>query len=117
MGIPPMIIQPYIENSILHGFMNKKTGDCRLLVQMWEEEDYILCVIEDNGIGREKAMEIKQKSGLIQKSQGIIITKERLDILNKQLKNKISVEITDLKDDAGNATGTRVRLVIPFIDL
>jgi len=117
MGIPPMIIQPYIENAILHGFMNKKTGDCRLLVQMWEEEDYILCVIEDNGIGREKAMEIKQKSGLIQKSQGIIITKERLDILNKQLKNKISVEITDLKDEAGKATGTRVRLVIPFIDL
>ena len=62
-------------------------------------------------------MEIKQKSGLIQKSQGIIITKERLDILNKQLKNKISVEITDLKDEAGKATGTRVRLVIPFIDL
>lgn len=117
MGIPPMIIQPYIENAIIHGFMNKKTGECRLLVQMWEEEDYILCVIEDNGIGREKAMEIKQKSGLIQKSQGIIITKERLDILNRQLKNKISVEITDLKDDAGNATGTRVRLVIPFIDL
>jgi len=117
MGIPPMIVQPYIENAIIHGFMNKKTGECRLLVQMWEEEDYILCVIEDNGIGREKAMEIKQKSGLIQKSQGIIITKERLDILNKHLKNKISVEITDLKDEAGNASGTRVRLVIPFIDL
>lgn len=117
IGIPPMIIQPYIENAIIHGFMNKKKGECRLLIQMWEEEDYILCVIEDNGIGREKAMEIKQKSGLMQKSQGIIITKERLDILNKQLKNKISVEITDLKDETGNATGTRVRLVIPFTDL
>lgn len=117
IGIPPMIIQPYIENAIIHGFMNKKKGECRLMIQMWEEEDYILCVIEDNGIGREKAMEIKQKSGLMQKSQGIIITKERLDILNKQLKNKISVEISDLKDEAGNATGTRVRLVIPFTDL
>ena len=117
IGIPPMIIQPYIENAILHGFMNKKIGDCKLLVQMWEEEDYILCVIEDNGIGREKAMEIKHKSGLTQKSQGIIITKERLDILNRQLKNKISVEITDLKDETGNATGTRVRLIIPFIEL
>lgn len=116
MGIPPMIIQPYIENAIIHGFMNKKSGECRLLLHLWEEEDYILCVIEDNGIGREKAMEIKQKSGLIQKSQGIIITKERLDILNKQLKNKISVEITDLKDEEGNALGTRVRLVIPFIE-
>lgn len=117
LGIPPMIIQPYIENAILHGFMNKKSGECRLLIQMWEEDKYILCIIEDNGIGREKAMEIKLKSGLMQKSQGIVITKERMDILNRQLKNKISVEITDLKDEQGKAVGTRVRLVIPYIDL
>lgn len=116
-GIPPMIIQPYVENAIIHGLMNKKDGRCNLLIHMWQKEDYILCVVEDNGIGRENAMKIKEKSGLRQKSQGIIITRERLEILNSQLKNKISVEITDIKDAEGNAAGTRVRLVIPYIEM
>jgi hypothetical protein len=117
IGIPPMIVQPYIENAIIHGLMNKKSGQCNLLVQMWMKGEYILCVVEDNGIGRDRAREIKEQSGLGQKSQGIIITQERLDILNSQLKNKISVEIIDLKDGDGKAIGTRVRLVIPCIDL
>ncbi len=117
VGIPPMIVQPYVENAILHGLMNKKIGPCILTVQMWMKDDYILCVVEDNGIGRQRAREIKEKSGLGQKSQGIIITQERLDILNSKLKNKISVDIIDLKDSEENATGTRVRLVIPYIDL
>lgn len=117
IGIPPMIVQPYVENAIIHGLMNKKNGQCSLSVQMWLKDDYILCVVEDNGIGRERARAIKEKSGLGQKSQGIVITQERLDILNTQLKNKISVEIIDMKDAQGNALGTRVRLVIPFIEL
>ncbi len=116
-GIPPMIIQPYVENAILHGLMNKREGECRLTVQMWQKEDYILCVIEDNGIGRDRARQIKEQSGLSQKSQGIIITKERLDILNTQLKNKISVEINDLRNEVVMATWTRVRLVIPFTEM
>jgi len=117
MGIPPMIIQPYVENAIIHGFMNKKTGSCNLLIQLWEKENQLMVVVEDNGIGRARAAEIKAQSGLTQKSQGIVITKERLDILNSKMKNKISVEIDDLKDAAGNAAGTRVKLFIPFEDL
>ena len=117
MGIPPMIIQPYVENAIIHGFMNKKSGSCNLLIQLWEKENQLMVVVEDNGIGRERAAEIKAQSGLTQKSQGIVITKERLDILNSKMKNKISVEIDDLKDADGNAAGTRVKLFIPFEDL
>lgn len=115
-GIPPMIIQPYVENAILHGLMNKKDGKGKLNIIIWEKEDYVLCIVEDNGIGREKARLIKERGGLGQKSQGIMITKERLEILNKRNKDKISVEIIDLNDSDGNASGTRVRLKIPIIE-
>lgn len=116
-GIPPMIIQPYIENAIIHGLMNKLDGKGEIIIQFRQKEEYIICLIEDNGIGREKAAQIKAASGLGQKSQGMLITKERLEILNRKHKDKISVEIFDLKDNFGNASGTRVKLIIPASDL
>ncbi|PLW92423.1 MAG: hypothetical protein C0592_10900 [Marinilabiliales bacterium] len=115
-GIPPMIIQPYVENAILHGLMNKKEEKGMLSIKIWEKEDQVLCIVEDNGVGRKKAQQIKEEGGLSQKSQGIMITKERLEILNRRNKEKISVEIIDLYDSNGNASGTRVRLKIPVVE-
>ncbi|MBN2729255.1 MAG: histidine kinase [Bacteroidales bacterium] len=115
-GIPPMIIQPHLENAILHGLMNKKDKG-KLSVKIWDKGDYVLCIVEDNGIGRKRAMEIKEQGGLGQKSQGVMITKERLEILNRRNKDKISVEIVDLYNSDGQASGTRVRLTIPVIEL
>jgi two-component system, sensor histidine kinase ChiS len=118
IGIPPMIIQPYVENAILHGILNKQgRGKITIKLNMRDQEDSIHCIVEDDGVGREKAEEIKSMSGLKHKSRGMIITKERLEILNKQVKGKISVNVNDMKDADGKASGTKVEIIIPFIEI
>jgi streptogramin lyase len=109
--IPSMLIQPYVENAVNHGLMHKE-GKGLVDIRLAMRNDNIHCVIEDNGIGREKAMELKSKKQAHQ-SAGISITKDRLDILNLTPKGEMSVEITDLYDDSGEAAGTRVEIVIP----
>jgi len=116
IGIPPMIIQPYVENAILHGIIHKQ-GRGKISVILKIKEDSIFCIVEDDGVGREKAGEIKSRSGLEHKSRGMIITKERLEILSKQVKGKIYVTVIDLKDESGQANGTRVEIIIPFIEI
>lgn len=115
-GIPPMIIQPYIENSIIHGLINKK-GKGMININFQLMDTSILCTIQDNGIGREMAMKIRDESGLKRKSRGMQITKERLDILSKQSNEQFLVNICDLKNDSGEAEGTRIELVIYFKEL
>ncbi len=113
-GIPPMIIQPYVENAIIHGILQKEgLGRINISLKLIEN-DRVFCVVEDNGIGREKASEIKKQSGIKHKSKGMLITKERLDILSFQNKAQMSVTIIDLTDDSGAPLGTRVELIIPI---
>lgn len=115
MEIPPMIIQPFVENAILHGLIHSpRPGHIKVTLTL--EHHYIFCTIEDNGVGREKAQEIKDASGLKRKSRGMLITKERLEILNKQNVDKFAVNIIDLKDYDGLAAGTRVELNILYIE-
>jgi len=116
MAIPPMIIQPYVENAILHGLIHQsKKG--RISIEFKLKKDTIFCVIEDNGIGREEAMKIREASGIKRKSKGMLITKERIDLLNKQYKDKYAVRIIDLKDSKGEPLGTRVEITLVYIDL
>ena len=116
IGIPPMVIQPYVENAILHGIIHKNTRG-NISISLSLQSDTILCVVEDDGVGRIKAMEIKDQSGFKHKPRGMIITKERLEILNKQAKGRISVNVIDLKDENENALGTKVEIIIPFKEI
>ncbi|HOY32714.1 MAG TPA: two-component regulator propeller domain-containing protein [Bacteroidales bacterium] len=112
--IPPMIIQPYIENAILHGLLNKEgTGTLKIQLKL-KDKEYISCIVEDDGIGREKSAEIRQRSGLKHKSKGMAITQKRLEILNKSSKDEANVKITDLKDGQNNSLGTRVEILIIY---
>lgn len=115
-GVPPMVIQPYIENAIIHGLVHK-TSPGQIIIRFQEKKSRMLCSIEDNGVGRAKAAEIKRQSGLNTKSRGMMITKERLEILNKKTDEKFSVKVIDLKDANGNPAGTRVELLISLQDL
>lgn len=115
IDIPPMLIQPYVENAIWHGLMHQKDpGGGKVKVSIQEKEGMLLCIVEDNGIGRKKAMELKaKKSGIARRSMGMVITQDRMEIINKLYDTQTAVQVTDLEDDKGNAAGTRVVLTIP----
>ncbi len=111
--IPSMIIQPYVENAIWHGLLHKETkGKLSLHISRFDENN-IKVLVTDDGIGRQKAQELKSKQVLKKKSYGLQITEDRISILNKTQSNKTTLEIHDLKDASGNALGTQVELIIP----
>jgi ligand-binding sensor domain-containing protein/anti-sigma regulatory factor (Ser/Thr protein kinase) len=101
--VPPMIIQPYVENSIWHGLLHKKDKG-KVVVQIKKIAVGLEISIEDNGVGRQRAVELKSKNSHTRKSYGMQITNDRIGQLNE----KNIVEITDLRNQEGNATGTKV---------
>ncbi|MBC8436174.1 MAG: histidine kinase [Bacteroidetes bacterium] len=112
--IPTMLIQPYVENAICHGLINKEdSGELKIALSL--EYDYISCVIEDNGIGREAAVEIRKSKEFNHNSLGTRITESRLDLVNALYGTSLKVIYSDLKDDAGKAIGTRVEIHIPIM--
>lgn len=112
--VPPMLMQPYVENAIWHGLMQKENGKGKLELGLHQNQGHLICHIEDNGIGREFAKKIKSKSASKRKSYGMKITSDRLEALNKLAGTNASVQVVDLKNEHGAATGTRVDLVIPL---
>lgn len=113
--IPSLILQPFLENAIWHG-LSSKEGDKNIALDISRgENDYIHIAITDNGIGRIAAEKIKQDKVLKRKSVGIDITKERLANFSRDYQNSFNVEMVDLYDDEGNASGTRVILDIPTV--
>jgi tetratricopeptide (TPR) repeat protein len=112
MYISPMLIQPFIENSIKHGFKNKKEKGF-IKIDFVKENGMLVCTVEDNGIGRKAAaknMEAKNKRHV---SLGTEVTKDRFSIL-KNINVQAGFEIIDLTDEEGNPTGTKVIIKIPF---
>ncbi|MFC2151635.1 histidine kinase, partial [Bacteroidota bacterium] len=112
--ICPLLIQPYVENAIWHGLAPKKEKGF-IKIELTHSSDTITCSIEDNGIGREKAMEIKKQKKPTHKSHATNITSKRIEVLNKLYNRNLNVEFVDLKDDNGLAFGTKVILQIPKI--
>ncbi|MFY8019951.1 MAG: ligand-binding sensor domain-containing protein [Bacteroidia bacterium] len=111
--IPTMVIQPYVENAIWHGLQYKKSHRILKLHISVEDENFVKCVVEDNGIGREEAFKIKKQKGKTHESKAMKITEERIEILKKLYGFGPSVEIIDLFDD-GIACGTKVILKLPI---
>lgn len=92
--IPTMILQPFVENAINHG-LRYKHGKGLLSIQFYFEKGFIICKIEDNGVGRKNAEEIQSKSSKGYKSQGLKITTERLIIYNSINEANIAFSIKD----------------------
>lgn len=97
--VPPLIIQPFVENAIHHGLLNKESGDRSLIITATVNKEYIRYTITDNGIGRARAEELKQINKPEHQSYGIQITKERVHLYNQENKTKNDVTITDLYND------------------
>jgi sensor histidine kinase YesM len=112
--IPPFIIQPFIENSIWHGLMNRE-GNGLLKIRLSYKNNAISCLVEDNGIGRKKSEEIQENSHLNRPSKGIAITETRLKLFDTKKAQTSPINYTDLYDENGVATGTRVEIIIPIV--
>jgi tetratricopeptide (TPR) repeat protein len=111
--IPPMIIQPYVENAIWHGLVHK-SGKGLLEIAVTLKGKTLTCTVTDNGIGRKKAIEIKEKKGQTHRSMGMKVTEGRIDLIRKINNTKeADVNIIDLEDETGKATGTQVKLILP----
>lgn len=113
LAVPPMILQPFVENSIWHGIQKKQTpGTCIISIKK-RNETSLECLVEDDGIGRKKSKELDEKSVFEHRSLGLSITEERLSALHKLKGSALSIE--DLYDTAGNASGTRVVVQLPLL--
>jgi ligand-binding sensor domain-containing protein/uncharacterized membrane-anchored protein YhcB (DUF1043 family) len=110
--IPSMLIQPYVENAIIHGLLPKQ-GHGKISIHLQKQGSNILCTIEDNGIGRERSKEFKKNRVQQHKSMGMSITQERLDILNSSLNQNLNAQILDLYEN-GAPSGTKVQIMIPL---
>ena len=113
--IPPMILQPYVENSIRHGvrYRHDKLGHIKLSFHL--DDQYLICQVEDNGVGRRKAGQYKSEMPIEYQSKGMTLTAKRIEMLNKTLLNPVLIHIEDLELNDMPA-GTRVILQFPLSD-
>lgn len=113
--LPPMLIQPYLENAVRHGLMNlDKAG--KITVDFRLQKQYLECTITDNGVGRAKAMEMSSKRLKSHRSVGMDITQKRVELLREATKydKGSGVTIVDLVDGDGLPLGTKVSILLPL---
>lgn len=111
--LPPMLIQPIVENSILHGISPLKKREGLVNVTITESEEYLKVIIKDNGIGIKASQKNQKNKDKLHKSYATQILRERIDILN-YLKNKqMKFVLNDLNQRG--TTGTQAVLEIPII--
>ncbi len=108
--VPPLIIQPFVENAILHGLKNKPGNEGLLQISIKRVNDTIEYTITDNGIGREAAGKIVQSK---ESSYGMTISYDRIKLFNNE--KEPSVTITDLHNEAGMATGTSITIYLKLL--
>lgn len=114
--IPPMLIEPYIENAIIHGILQSPRPG-KIDIGFTKGKNKLRCVITDNGIGREQAAEIRKQAGIMHRPSGMHITQARLEMLRNEDKSEEHlVKIFDLKDESGKPEGTSVELIILLND-
>ena len=110
--IPSLLLQPFVENAINHGLVYKNTDDGYLNINFKKENNKLICIVEDNGIGRNEAAAIKNKSLKPYKSRGTEITEERLRSLELIESTKIEIDIFDKIDENSIPQGTKVTIAM-----
>ena len=112
--LPPLLIQPYVENAIRHGLLEKEDGLRHLLIEVKPSGEEILVVVQDNGIGREAAARKKPLAPRNKRSLGMEITGDRIALIEQTLGIHANVHVIDITEE-GVACGTRVELRVPCI--
>ena len=86
----------------------------KITIRIKNEDHFLTCIIEDNGIGRKAAQKLKSSSHIEYQSKGMSLTAERIAMLNESNAHKITLQIDDLSDEQQNALGTRVTITFPI---
>ncbi|MDZ7934968.1 MAG: two-component regulator propeller domain-containing protein [Emticicia sp.] len=109
--IPPLLLQPYIENAIIHGLRNSEKLDKILTIKVSQtNETTIEISITDNGIGRKKANEIQHDQDILHKSFGTTITNQRIELFNQNYANQIILKTTDLANESGTQILIQIKM-------
>ncbi|WP_408086061.1 tetratricopeptide repeat-containing sensor histidine kinase [Flavobacterium rhizosphaerae] len=118
VALPPLLIQPFVENAIMHGIVPKKqlNDDYEgvITINFLIEEDKLVCIVTDNGIGINRSKQIKENSVTVHKSLALEITRKRLEIIQEYTSKASYVEIDELTNTSGQATGTKITLYLPI---
>lgn len=112
--IPPLLLQPYVENAIWHGLMHKPEGGTVTVAVSQPQPNGLHIEITDDGVGRQRAGELKSKSAGSHKSFGMQVTADRIRMINQLYNIQTQTQIVDLIDPFGEACGTQVLLDIPI---
>ena len=112
--IPPLIIQPYVENAIWHGLLHRHLPGGMIAIKIEKLEKDLVISITDNGVGRKAAKDQKSKSSVLHKSHGMKITSERLSIVNNVYNVNAHVQVIDLQDEQFKPSGTKVLLTLNY---
>ena len=107
LTIPPLLIQPFVENALKHGLFQSQKAEKKLTVSFYKESDFLCCSIEDNGVGRKAAQAYNEKKLTNHNSYASKAIQKRVDLINQTLVTKIETKIIDLEE------GTRVELRFP----
>jgi ligand-binding sensor domain-containing protein len=110
--IPPMLLQPYVENAIRHGINNKKEGVGLIQINILKQNNNLICEIIDNGIGRKAALALKGNTAIEYQSKGMELTAKRIQLLNKNIGEDIVIKIEDVQSPK---IGTKVTVSIPMV--
>ena len=112
--IPPLLLQPFVENAIWHGLMHKDEGGTVNVAVQQPQEDLLRVEITDDGIGRQQAADYKSKSATKNKSFGMKLTADRIALINQLYHTQTHVDVVDLTDEQGHPNGTKVIVNIPI---
>jgi len=112
--VPPMVLQPFVENAIHHGLKEREDPNGRLTLDVLQQEGKFRIVITDNGIGITASQKLKEHSG--HKSMGLEIFRKRIRLIRKKFKKTVNFEIVDLHEQDEKLNGTRVTLDFPLLE-
>ncbi len=112
--IPPLLLQPFVENAIWHGLMHKEEGGNVSITVTQPQDSHLQVIICDDGVGRAKAAEFKSKSATKQKSFGMKVTAQRIELINQIYHTHTHIQIEDIINAQGEAKGTKVIVNIPL---
>lgn len=110
--LPSLILQPFVENAIRHGLRFKAGNEGKLWLRFYTKDNFLVCEVEDNGIGREKSAALKSKQHIEYQSQGMLLSQNRLSLFNTSKVEKMKMEVIDLKNAQKEALGTLIRVYV-----